>query len=60
MVFPLYLGIQVKNLLHEKEEDPNHIHRRINQIVELNEVTDRAYDKVQIHQEKMKKNLTRG
>ena len=29
--------------------------RRINQIIELNELRCRAYEKVQVHQEKMKK-----
>ena len=28
--------------------------RRINQIIELNEVREKYYDKVQVHQEKMK------
>ena len=29
--------------------------RRINQIIELNEMRDKAYVKVQVHQEKVKK-----
>ena len=33
--------------------------RRINQIIELNELRDKASDKVQIHQEKMKNNFDR-
>ena len=33
--------------------------RRINQIIELNELRDKAYDKVQIHQEKMKNTIDR-
>ena len=33
--------------------------RGINQIIELNEVRDRAYDKVQLHQERMKKTFDR-
>ena len=39
--------------------EPNPIQRRINQIIELNEVRDKAYDKVQIHQEKMKNTFNR-
>ena len=37
----------------------NPIQRRINQIIELNELRDRAYDKVQVHQEKMKNTFDR-
>ena len=46
-------------LLQEQEEEPNHMQRRINHIIDLNEVKDEAYDKVQIHQEKMKKTFDR-
>ena len=31
--------------------------RRINQIIELNEIMDKDYEKVQVHQEKMKNTL---
>ena len=34
--------------------------RRINQIIELNELRDKAYGKVQIHQENMKKDFDRN
>ena len=33
--------------------------RRINQIIELNEIRDKAYAKVQLHQEKLKKTFDR-
>ena len=33
--------------------------RRINQIIELNELRDKAYVKVKIHQERMKNTLDR-
>ena len=33
--------------------------RRINQIIELNELREKAYNKVQIHQEKMKNTFDR-
>ena len=33
--------------------------RRINQIIELNEMREKSYDKVQIHQDKMKKHFDR-
>ena len=46
-------------LLQEREDEPNHMQRRINQIIELNEMRDKYYDKVQIHQEKMKNTFDR-
>ena len=48
------LGVPVMKLLHEQQDEPNHIQRRINQIIELNELRDKAYGKVQIQQERMK------
>ena len=46
-------------LLRDSLDEPNPIQRRINQIIELNEVRGKAYDKVQIHQEKMKNTFDR-
>ena len=46
-------------LLQEQQDEPNHMQRRINQIIELNELRDKAYDKVHIHQEKMKNTFDR-
>ena len=54
VVFPVYLGFPIIIPLQEQEEEPNHMQRRIHQIIELNEVRDKDYDKVQVHQEKMK------
>ena len=31
------------NLLQEQQDEPNHVQRRINQIIELNELRDKAY-----------------
>ena len=49
IIFPASLGIPVMKLLRDPLDEPNPIQRRINRIIELNEVRDRAYDKVQIH-----------
>ena len=49
VIFPASLGVPVMKLLRDPLDDPNPIQRRINQIIELNEVRDKAYDKVQIH-----------
>ena len=49
-MFPTSLGVQIMNLLQEQQDEPNHMQRRINQIIELNELRDKSYGKVQIHQ----------
>ena len=40
------LGVTVMKLLQEQQDEPNHMLRRINQIVELSELRDTTYDKV--------------
>ena len=59
VVFPSSLGVPVMSLLQEQHHKPNHMHRRINQIIELNELRDKAYGNVKIHQEKMKSTFDR-
>ena len=54
VVLPTSLGLPFMELLQEQEDEPNHMQRRINQIIELNEMRDKAYDKVQVHQETVK------
>ena len=49
--FPTSLGVSVMNLLHEQQDEPNHMQRRINQIIELNELRDKSYGKLKVHQE---------
>ena len=46
VIFPASLGVPVMKLLRDPLDEPNPIQRRINQIIELNEVRDKAYDKV--------------
>ena len=50
VVFLSCLGVPVMKLLQEQQDEPNHMQRRINQIIELNELRDKSYDKVKIHQ----------
>ena len=49
VVFPASLGFPVMKLLQEQEDEPSHMQIRINQIIELNEMRDKAYDKVKVH-----------
>ena len=50
VIFPASLGMPIMKLLQEQQDEPNHMQRRINQIIELSELRDRTYDKVHIHQ----------
>ena len=59
VVFIASLGVPVMKLLQEQEDEPNHMQRRINQIIELNELRNKAYGKVQVHQENMKNTFDR-
>ena len=59
VVFPVSLGVPVMRYFQDQQEEPNHIQRRINQIIELEERRYKAYDKVQSHQEKMKSTFDR-
>ena len=45
VIFPASLGVPVMKLLRDPLDQPNPIQRRISQIIELNEVRDKAYDK---------------
>ena len=49
VIFPASLGIPVMKLLRGPLDEPNPIQIRINQIIELNEMRDKSYDKVEIH-----------
>ena len=46
VVFIASIGVLVIKLLQEQHDEPNHMQRRINQIIELNELRDKTYDKV--------------
>ena len=59
VIFPASLGVPAMKLLQERYNEPNHMQRRINQIIELNELRDKSYSKVKIHQEKMKDTFER-
>ena len=44
VIFPASLGVPVMKLLQDQQDEPNHMKRRINKIIELNELRDKAYD----------------
>ena len=59
VIFPTSLGVPVMKYFQEQQDELNHMQRRINQIIELEEQRNKACDKVHIHQEKMKNTFDR-
>lgn len=53
-VFLVALGSPVMKFLQEQEAEPNSMQRRINQLVEVQQIREGIMDKTQIFQEKMK------
>ena len=59
VVFLASLGVPVLRYFQNQQEEPNHMQRRINQIIELEEQRNKAYDRVQSHQEKIESTFDR-
>ena len=57
--FPSSLGVPVMKLLQESQAEPNDMHRRINQIICLQQTRDQVYSRVQVLQENLKKAFDR-
>lgn len=54
VVFPASLGAPVMKILQEKEAEPKPMQRRINQLVDVQQIREGILDKTQIFQNKMK------
>ena len=46
IIFLVSLGLPVMKLFQEEDEEPNHMQRRINQLIELHQMREREYDRV--------------
>lgn len=55
VVFPPSLGLPVMKYLQEQESEPNDIQRRINQLIEVQQIRENVYDRSQLMRDKMKK-----
>jgi hypothetical protein len=51
-VFPTQLALPVENLLQDYEGEPNHVLRRIHQMVEVHQVREQVLDRAYNHQQK--------
>ena len=55
VAFPASLGLPVMKYLQEQESEPNDIQRRINQLIEVQQMRENVYNRSQLMQDKMKK-----
>jgi hypothetical protein len=54
VIFPTYLGVLVMKLLQEVQVEPNDIHMRINQTIQLQQSREEVYNQTQVIQENIK------
>lgn len=55
VVFPIYLGVPIMKLLQEAEVEPNDMQRRINQMIQLQEIREEVYNNTQLIQNNIKR-----
>ena len=55
VIFPASLGAPVMKFLQEHDTESNPLQRRINQLVEVQQIRDQVVDKAQAFQDKVKK-----
>jgi hypothetical protein len=55
VIFPTALGPPVRKLLQEQEAEPDDAQRRINQLIHTQQAREQAYNRSQLHQERIKK-----
>jgi hypothetical protein len=53
-IFPTSLGLPIKKLLQEQVVKPNDTKRRINQLIHVQLMREKVYNRSQLHQERMK------
>jgi hypothetical protein len=58
-VFPTHLALPVANLLQDFEGEPNHVIRRIHQMVEVQQIKEQVMNKAYNHQQKIKQAFDR-
>jgi hypothetical protein len=59
VVFPTQLALPVANLLQDYEGEPNHVLRRIHQMVEVQQIREQVLDRAYNHQQKIKQAFDR-
>jgi membrane-bound lytic murein transglycosylase B len=59
VVFPTQLALPVANLLQDYEGEPNHVLRRIHQMVEVQQIREQVLDRAYNRQQKIKQAFDR-
>jgi hypothetical protein len=59
VVFPTQLALHVANLFQDFEGEPNHVVRRIHQMVEVQQIREQVMDRACNHQQKIKQAFDR-
>jgi hypothetical protein len=59
VVFPTQLALSVEKFLQDLEGEPNHMTRRIHQIVEVQQIREQAMNRACHHQQKIKQTFDR-
>jgi hypothetical protein len=54
VVFPTQLALSVANFLQDFEGEPNHVVRRIHQVVEVQQIREHVMSRAYNHQQKIK------
>jgi hypothetical protein len=59
VIFPTQLALPVENLLQDFEGEPNHVLRRIHQMVEVQQIREQVLDRAYNYQQKIKQAFDR-
>jgi hypothetical protein len=59
VVFPIQLALPIEKFFQDHGRDPNHMVRRIHQVVELKQIGEKVMDLAHSHQQKIKKDFDR-
>jgi hypothetical protein len=59
-IFPTSLGLPVMRLLQEKDVEPDATQRRTNELINVQQTREKAFNKSQMHQDRIKKDFDRN
>ena len=54
VIFPMSIGLPIMKLLQEVDDEPNHVQRRISQLVHVHQMREEVLNNVQLYQDKIK------
>jgi hypothetical protein len=57
--FPTSLGLRVMRLLQEQDDEPDATQRRKNELINVQQTREKAFNNSQVHQDRIKKDFNR-